>query len=218
MRIVCLSDTHELHRQIEHVPEGDVLLHAGDFTNIGAPDAVLDFAKWLGELPHPQKFVIAGNHDWLFERDPDFAKAMMCSSGAVVLNQQRAWAQVESKDALTVWGEPRQPEFYEWAFNVPREQMRDVWAMAPRQVDIVLTHGPPFGICDYVDPVRAAARHRMGDKHLRAYIEETQPRLVVCGHNHQGYGEGLIGRTRVVNASICNIDYEPVNAPIVVDL
>jgi hypothetical protein len=31
MAIVCISDTHELHREVE-VPAGDLLIHAGDFS------------------------------------------------------------------------------------------------------------------------------------------------------------------------------------------
>jgi hypothetical protein len=31
LRIVCLSDTHGLHRGVT-IPNGDVLIHAGDFS------------------------------------------------------------------------------------------------------------------------------------------------------------------------------------------
>ena len=63
MKIVCISDTHCQHRQIV-IPNGDLLIHAGDFLSTGwEADALIDFDDWLGELPHPHKVVIAGNHD-----------------------------------------------------------------------------------------------------------------------------------------------------------
>lgn len=207
MRVVCLSDTHERHAEID-VPDGDLLLHAGDFTGKGDIKAILDFAAWVGNLPHPHKIVIPGNHDLLFEKDWDHARILMGSSGARLLNQETV-----KVDGLTIWGEPRQPEFYGWAFNVPREEMRRVWNLAPRNVDIVLTHGPPHGIGD-----RNGRDERVGCRYLFDYIADTQPRLVVCGHIHGGYGRYKVGRTLVVNASSCTEQYEPTNPPIVVDL
>ena len=64
MRIVCLSDTHNLHDRIR-VPEGDLLLHAGDATSRGTEKEVSVFADWLAGLPHRHKVVVAGNHDFL---------------------------------------------------------------------------------------------------------------------------------------------------------
>merc|ERR1712137_542435 len=81
IRVVCISDTHGLHerRPINtemsagkdkppkygpiDVPPGDILIHAGDFTNTGLITEVEDFNHFLGKLPHKHKIVIAGNHD-----------------------------------------------------------------------------------------------------------------------------------------------------------
>lgn len=67
MRLVCLSDTHGLHRRIAEVPEGDVLIHAGDCLGQGKLANVEDLNDWLGTLPHRYKLVIAGNHDRAFQ-------------------------------------------------------------------------------------------------------------------------------------------------------
>lgn len=41
MRVVCISDTHSQHNSMTNaIPDGDVLVHAGDFTNTGDPDEV----------------------------------------------------------------------------------------------------------------------------------------------------------------------------------
>ena len=67
---MCISDTHELHRELR-VPAGDLLIHAGDFTFFGkSTRAIRDFNDWLGELPHAQKVVIPGNHEYMLESDP----------------------------------------------------------------------------------------------------------------------------------------------------
>ena len=49
------------------VHNGEVLLHAGDFTKKGTPQQVSHFNKFLQSLPHEHKVVIAGNHDLLFD-------------------------------------------------------------------------------------------------------------------------------------------------------
>jgi len=74
VRLVCISDTHSLHRRIPDVPDGDVLIHAGDCLGAGTLDNVEDLNDWLGTLPHRHKIVIAGNHDWVFQEAPELAR------------------------------------------------------------------------------------------------------------------------------------------------
>jgi len=68
IKFVCLSDTHANHNKI-NVPDGDVLLYTGDFSNKGRPKEIENFAKFLQKLPHTYKVVIAGNHDLTMEPD-----------------------------------------------------------------------------------------------------------------------------------------------------
>ena len=75
MRIVCVSDTHLQHNF--KVPDGDLLIHAGDGTGRGSPSEVKRWFEWLASLPHPHKVVIAGNHDWMFQRDPAGAQRLI---------------------------------------------------------------------------------------------------------------------------------------------
>lgn len=73
-RIVCISDTHSMTSHMaKGVPDGDVLIHAGDFTRCGHMSEVRQFNKWLGTLPHKHKIVIAGNHEISF--DPDISSS-----------------------------------------------------------------------------------------------------------------------------------------------
>jgi len=40
MKLVCISDTHSLHRRMLEIPDGDVLIHAGDCLGAGTLDNV----------------------------------------------------------------------------------------------------------------------------------------------------------------------------------
>ena len=48
---------------IDEIPDGDVLVHAGDLTNTGGLKEIREFCSWMATLPHQHKIVIAGNHD-----------------------------------------------------------------------------------------------------------------------------------------------------------
>lgn len=204
MRVVCLSDTHTMHSKVT-VPEGDILIHAGDFTSTGQPEEIAEFNRWLGTLPHKHKVVVAGNHDFLFERAPKVAWGLL--SNAHYLEDSGICI-----EGLNIWGSPWTPAFGNWAFNLPRsgKEIRGKWEMIPNKIDVLVTHGPPLGRGDYL-PER---REYVGCSKLKRAVKRINPRLHVFGHIHEGYGRA----GKFVNASICNAQYAPVNPPIVVEL
>ncbi len=217
-RIVCLSDTHGLHDALA-VPDGDVLIHAGDVSMRGREAEVQEFAAWFAALPHPHKIVIAGNHDWLFERTPARGRELL--SGVTYLLDERT-----EVAGLRVWGSPWQPWFYDWAFNLPRGlALHEKWELIPQDTDVLVTHGPPFGFLDgaarpaggWSDEDGVDVEH-VGCEELRSAIDRVQPRLHVFGHIHEGYGRAQLDGTILVNASNCDEDYRPVNPPVVIDL
>ncbi len=206
MRIVCLSDTHDLHDHVR-VPDGDLLLHAGDATMRGSLAQIEAFDQWLGRLPHTHKVVIAGNHDFAFERTP--ARARAAIRNAIYLQDEEV-----AVDGLRIWGSPWQPWFHDWAFNLPRgPELAAKWALMPAGIDVLVTHGPPFDVLD-----TTSRGERVGCADLLAAVQRLAPRLHVFGHIHEGYGTAVRGGTRFVNASICTERYNPVQPPIVVDL
>jgi predicted phosphohydrolase len=215
-RIVCISDTHGRHDAIA-VPDGDVLIHAGDLSMMGREAEIEAFAEWFGALPHRHRIVIAGNHDWLFERSPQRARELL---GDVTYLRDDA---VEI-DGLVIWGSPWQPWFHDWAFNLRRgEEIRAKWDLIPEGTDVLVTHGPPFGHLDGVPRAwfaedDAIAVEHVGCEELEIALARVQPRLHVFGHIHEGYGQSVLGETILVNASTCDADYQPVNPAIVVDL
>jgi predicted phosphohydrolase len=209
MRVVCISDTHLAHRDAEiEVPDGDLLIHAGDGTYRGQAREIDEWMAWLASLPHPRKVVIAGNHDRLFEERPGLARARV-PKGIDYL--QDSGIEI---GGLRIWGAPWQPEFLEWAFNLPRgERLREKWALIPPGTDILVTHGPPMGTLDLTprgEPV--------GCEELREAVARLRPKLHVFGHIHHAHGQAVVAGTRFVNASICDEDYLPTHPPILIDL
>jgi predicted phosphohydrolase len=205
LTLVCVSDTHGRHRELA-VPPGDVLLFAGDLSNHGQPADVSDFDDWLGSLPHPHKVIICGNHDFHFERDPADARRRIRHATYL----QDSGTEIAG---LKVWGSPWQPRFFDWAFNLDRgEPLRDKWAAIPAGIDVLLTHGPPYGILD-----RVVGGDHVGCQDLLEAVERVRPRLHVFGHIHEAYGVVRTGPTTFVNASTCTLSYAPSNPPVVVE-
>jgi predicted phosphodiesterase len=206
MRIVCLSDTHDQHGALQ-VPDGDLLLHAGDATMKGSLEQIEAFDAWLATQPHRAKVVIAGNHDWGFERTPAQARARI--RHATYLEDEET-----TVGGLRIWGSPWQPWFYDWAFNLERgPQIAAKWALIPGGIDVLITHGPPLGILD-----RTSRGDDVGCADLLAAVQRVRPKLHLFGHIHEGYGTVERDGTRFVNASNCTERYHPVQPPIVVDL
>jgi Icc-related predicted phosphoesterase len=208
LRIVCLSDTHNCNEQIT-VPDGDILIHAGDATIRGTQFEVEEFLKWFSSLPHKHKIFVAGNHDWLYETNNRFARLLTAKFNIKYL--QDSSVEIEN---LKIYGSPWQPRFFDWAFNLNRgEEMAEKWQMIPKETDILITHAPPFGILDKTPNGDLA-----GCEELRKKIEKLRLKAHIFGHIHCGYG--IIGKSGVkfINASICDESYLPTNSPIVFDI
>jgi hypothetical protein len=203
VRCVCLSDTHEHHTTVD-VPDGDVLLLAGDlltlnrhFSTSYSVRKVKAVARWLGTLPHRHKFIIAGNHDAVLEKLGRERVDEIFRGTAVYLEDSGATFAVSTKvgaPTMSIWGSPAsRGSSKNDAFQ---SRYAERIAAIPRGVDIVLTHGP-----------------------LRD-VDALQTRLHVSGHIHNRHGveQRYGGSTVAVNASIMGSGYAPTHLPIVVDL
>ena len=230
MRLVCISDTHALEKHIK-VPEGDVLIHAGDLTNVGNVRDVEQFNAWLGTLPHPLKIVIAGNHDYCFEPS-ELRQALIAkhrnflhrTTTGLVDGQEASSllthctylfdSAVEYK-GVKFWGSPWQPWFYDWAFNLRRgEEIAAIWEKIPNDTDVLITHGPPHRILD-----QTMSGDFVGCEALLDRLESLPSiKAHIFGHIHEGYGTKEHNGKMFINASICTVDYRPSNVPIVFDL
>jgi len=220
MIIDCISDLHGCEPELHG---GDLLIVAGDLTARDTDAQHLLFMEWLAlqhkfGLKYKKIIYIAGNHDGMLDpyqkrygpiKTPEkWNIEYLCDSGTKF-------------EGLKIWGSPWTPTFCNWYFMQDRgEQIRKRWEMIPKDTEILITHGPPYGILDKVDI------SSKGDKFKRAGcmdlmdIIPTLPnlKLHVFGHIHESPGVEEIRGTKFVNASIMNEHYRPVNKPIRIEL
>ncbi len=206
MKICMISDTHSLHEELI-VPEADLLIHAGDISSRGEVGELERFLAWFSALPHPHKVFIGGNHDFFLEASREAFLRMVPDNLIYLENEQRIVA------GIKIWGSPITPYFFNFAFNRYRGRgIRCYWEEIPADTDIVVTHGPPFGIGDAtVKGVRA------GCDDLLDIVTKIKPRYHIFGHIHEAYGIYEKEDTTFVNASVLDIHYRMVHAPIVLD-
>ena len=206
MRVVCIGDTHERHRDL-HVPGGDLLIHSGDFTTLGnGKRAIIDFNDWLGELPHPHKVITHGNHEFDLEADPNLRG--LITHATLLLNE---WVMV---GPAKIWGSPL-TQHNDGAFGRSnREDRVRAYNSIPPDTDIVITHGPPYGVLDSTPEYPGPS----GDRELRQAILRFKPVLHAFGHTHGGYGVLETRRTCYVNAALCDLDGSVHKWPIVLEI
>ena len=212
IRVVCISDTH--NNIPDHVPPGDLLIHAGDMTNGGSVAEIQKQIDWLDSLPHKEIVVISGNHDTYL--DPRTRLSLSEEQRGGRLNWKRVHYLQHSALSLTIKFDPnttdsmnarmpllaenrgqRQIRIYGapqipacgpmsvHAFQYPRG--RDAWSeTVPRDTDILVTHTPPKYHGDLALP------SGMGCEHLLAEVKRVKPSLHVFGHVHWGAGRTVV--------------------------
>jgi len=175
------------------------------------------FNKWLGNLPHPHKVVIAGNHDITLDEEYSTRKGLNnhisdiqgLFSNAIYLQDSEVTIL-----GLRIYGSPWQPFFCDWAFNVDRgDPIKVYWDKIPEGIDILVTHGPPLGHGGYVSP-----QNDVGCEELIKVIDRVKPPVSIFGHIHEGYGVTRNEHTYFINGSSVNYFYKPLNSPIVFDI
>jgi Icc-related predicted phosphoesterase len=206
LKITCISDTHTLHRELE-LPGGDLLVHGGDFTMFGSNAAAIrDFNDWLGEQDYLHKIVIPGNHEGFLESDP--SKRKWISNARLLINES-----IEVM-GLKIWGSPVTP-LYGGAFGLSSEtDRRRLYAKIPEDVDILVTHGPPFGILDKAP----GSDNHAGCRELLQAVLRVKPRLHICGHIHGAHGTYNSGETLFVNAALLGQDGDLSDPPVSIQI
>lgn len=221
MIIDCISDLHGFLPKLEGA---DLLIIAGDLTGRDTDKEHLDFIEWLAygqkyENKYKKVIYIAGNHDGFL--DPknkrygqvkvpeDWNIEYLCDSGTEF-------------DGLKIWGSPWTPTFLDWHFMKDRgDPIKEKWDLIPDDTEILITHGPPFGIQDQVKYSSKAKEGKFaGCEELRNAIDHrlNKLKLHVFGHVHEGYGKVQVSGVIHVNASIMDEEYRPINKPIRIEL
>ncbi|KAJ5477231.1 hypothetical protein N7539_007375 [Penicillium diatomitis] len=193
VEIVCISDTHNAQPLI---PDGDILIHAGDLTQSGSFEEIQTTLNWLRSLSHPVKIVVAGNHDLLLHSMPDrprqsaFQRAQLEWGDIIYLeNNEITVSCPGTSRQLRIFGSPYSLKHGNWAFQYPRNQ--DVWtSLVPEGIDVLITHGPPLAHLDL----------QWGCPYLLQTLWRVRPKLHVFGHIHEGSGTDALSFNRLQKA------------------
>lgn len=181
MKILAISDTHGLHRQLENLPQADVLIHAGDMSMMGDFRQTQDFLNWMREQPFQHKILVAGNHDRGFEDDYHEGYPSYDLSGIHYLMDSGI-----ELDGIYFYGSPWQPEFMNMAFNLPRkgEELHQAWLKIPAQTQVLVTHTPPYKILDITHRGFHAGCERLAER----ISQLPQLKAHIFGHIHESAG------------------------------
>ena len=210
MKVTLISDTHTQHARVgKDLPGGDLLIHAGDFMASGYnPMEAMLFFKWFDEIDnYDTKVFIAGNHDRYMQDYPTEAKYLLDKHLTIsYLEDNMLSKYVNETTDVKIYGTPWQPEFYNWAFNLPRNgsELQSKWDAIPDNTDILVTHGPAYG---FLDDVEGRRGQHLGCELLTERIKAFKPKIHVCGHIHTGHGHYFDGHTHFFNAALLDERY-----------
>ena len=209
LRLSCISDTHGSHNEIglNEFNSSDIIIHAGDMTKMGSFRELNDINQWFGVLLEPV-ICCAGNHDkWCEQAGYQLAKQLF--SNATYLDNDLA--EIYS---IKIYGAPYSKKYGYWSYMLEEEDLNKEWAKIPENIDILIVHGPPFGILD-----KNRNGIECGSKTLRKQIfERIRPKLVVMGHIHENSGILKEGNITFVNAAQLDEWYNLTNKPIHISL
>lgn len=195
MIVNCVSDLHN------HTPDIDTdtpLIIAGDLSFFKKRDILSEIEYYEDALfPYLSQFksvlMIAGNHDFAWEYLSEKLKSQLPDNVTYICNEVVEW------NGLKVGGTPYTLEYYDWAFQATEEDLHSIFSSFGK-CDIVVSHGPPYGVLDFHG-------NHIGSYAARDYIQQYSPQAFICGHIHQ-YGTEMLNSTLVVNASYVKDDYQ----------
>lgn len=205
MRIIATSD---LHGHLPDIPECDLLIVAGDVTPVWNHELDYQsewlsgrFLSWLKSTPAKEIVWIAGNHDF----------ALQVFSFARSERIHYLIDKAISIDGVSIYGTPWTPNLPDWAFQSDG-RAEDIFSTIPEGLDILVSHGPPYGYGD-----RVGWEH-VGCSSLLTAIQQKKPRIMICGHIHSEYGVYSCGETTIYSVAHMNDFYEPVNEPVEIEV
>lgn len=217
MKLVLISDTHCQHKALK-MPEGDVLIHAGDWTHRGEENNTVEFLKWIEKQPYRNRLFIAGNHDFLNERDPKRFGELLAQYAPTSIYLEDQTIEIEG---YVFHGSPVSPEFCNWAFNRFRgADIQKHWDLIPTETEVLITHGPILGYGDKLSSMGSEPGKHVGCANLLNTIDTRlhNLKLHISGHIHEGAGTYKHGEIIIVNASALDERYRLRNQPVVITL
>lgn len=214
--ICAISDTHNRHTSIA-IPECDFLIHAGDMSARGHKHDMQNWAKWMAKQPAKYKICIMGNHELGYEEFYPLSRAWimdLCPDMHILNNSG-----VEL-EGIKFYGYPQTPEFFNWAYNIPRGDMHIYSDAIPTDINVLITHGPPARILDEVVGVNGYSKSppdHVGCQALADRVLVVKPNIHIFGHIHCAHGERHKDGTSFYNVSVCDEQYSPSNPPTIIE-
>lgn len=201
MRLLHISDTHGLHRELTDLPEADIIIHSGDLSVVGTSSEVIEFIEWFVELDYRYKIFIGGNHDFGLD-----GKERETIQGFLPDNCFYLYNSGTTIEGLKFWGIP-----FFFSNDVSGDS-HEVAAQIPLGTDVLITHRPPLGVLDNADNIN------YGCPDLLEAVSTIRPQYHLFGHIHDAYGIEKTEHTTFVNAAVVDEKYELKNRPFVFEL
>jgi Icc-related predicted phosphoesterase len=216
MIIDCIADLHGWKPTLEG---GDLLIIAGDLTSNHSLHELDDFNDWVRDQPYDKKILIGGNHDIFLEDgvyDPFDVATHKDECVIIDPSVDYLFDSGTEYKGLKIWGCPWTPWFIGVnpkckAFMKSDSKLSEYWEKIPMKIDILITHGPAYGVLDGI-PQEDGTLYHAGSKSLRDWIEKIMPEMVLFGHIHEQGGqyvkkEGIL----YINGSVVDERYRHVN-------
>ncbi|MDB5583708.1 MAG: hypothetical protein JWR80_8884, partial [Bradyrhizobium sp.] len=165
--------------------DADVVVGAGDFASRGlGHEDTLDILRRM-TVPF---VLVPGNHDdlgELFAACADWPLAHLLHGQSVVIGGVAFFGIGLGSGVID-------PE--PWNMVLGEAEAEQLLTLCPARA-VLVSHSPPHGIADQQKDGRHA-----GSAALRDAIAQHQPRITICGHVHNAWGQsGTIGQTPVHN-------------------
>lgn len=210
--VTHISDTHMSHQDVDDdlASGGDLLVHTGDFGAVGNFQELAEFNRWLGTLAFEKIINVAGNHDKICA-DMGYTLAKDMFTNSTYLEDC-----ITEYKGLKIYGTPYSKQFGHWSFMKVESELDKVWAKIPEGIDILLVHGPAYGI---LDRVPRGGGTLTGSETLRDHIlNRIKPKVVCHGHIHCHTGVQIVNGIKFSNAAVLDDNYEYANKPNVFSL
>lgn len=224
MKICATSD---LHGYLPDIEPCDLLLICGDITPLDIQTNMPESERWLEEvfipwvdsLPVDQVILIAGNHDFAFERIDRKVELILRTSKIRYLRNETTTYMSNDGETVTIFGTPYCKIFGGWAFMRSPEKLKEKYSEIPENVDILISHDAPM--IGEVGMIKEGgwAGTEAGNSQLAEEIMKKKPKWCFCGHIHSGEHsitehEGI----KLANVSLVDETYKPTNMPMYVEV
>lgn len=216
MKICVISDTHEKHEQIK-IPKCDILIHCGDCTNKGSLISLYKFCTWFEQQPAKYKVLVYGNHELGFSHGSKREEAIKTPKQFGITYLENSNTII---DGLYMYGSPVTPFYYGWEWNVHRgKEIAYFWNKIPNDIDILITHGPPYGILDLTAKSSNRDLHQGCEELIKKINTLDNLKLHAFGHLHQQQSQIIeLNNTKFVNAAIVDDCHNVIHQPVIIDL